>query len=76
MNKFDRTQNFLGHVTAKIQNEFWALQSAMEELVKMVHVLAESQPQAFIGRLNESVFRYYRHCYQCKKSSCMTENWL
>jgi hypothetical protein len=35
----------LGHVTAKNQNELWALQLAIEELVKVIHVLAENQPQ-------------------------------
>ena len=38
-------QNFWGQVTSKYQREIWALQSAMEEWVKVRHALAESQPQ-------------------------------
>jgi hypothetical protein len=45
MNQFVHTQNLLGQVTSKYQREIWALQSAMEEWVKVKHVLEEGQPQ-------------------------------
>ena len=44
MNQFVHTQNLLGHVTAKNQNEIRALQTAMEDLFKVIHILAESRP--------------------------------
>jgi hypothetical protein len=45
MIQFVYKQNLLGHVTARNQNEIRAVQLAKEELVKVIHVLAESQPQ-------------------------------
>jgi hypothetical protein len=45
MNQFVHMQNPLGHITARNQNEIRAMQLAMEELGKVIHVLAESQPQ-------------------------------
>jgi hypothetical protein len=35
----------LGQVKAKNQKEILAIQVAMEELVKVIHVLVENQPQ-------------------------------
>jgi hypothetical protein len=44
MLQFVHTQNLLGHVTAKNQNEIRASQSAREELVMVAHVLGEVNP--------------------------------
>jgi hypothetical protein len=45
MNQFVHMQNLLGHVTARNKNEIRAMELAMEELGKLIHFLAESQPQ-------------------------------
>jgi hypothetical protein len=45
MNQFFHTQDFWGLVTTKNLKERWALQALMEEQLKVMHVLAESQPQ-------------------------------
>ena len=45
MNQFVHTPNLLEHITARNQNEIRVMQLAMEELVKVIHVLAENQPQ-------------------------------
>ncbi len=43
--QFVHTQNLFGQVTTKNHKKIWTLQSAIEELVKIIYVLAVSQPQ-------------------------------
>jgi hypothetical protein len=45
INQFVHTQNLLEHFTARNQNEIRAMQLAIEELVKVIHILAENHPQ-------------------------------